>query len=53
MAPLIAEYDRYMDEMTEQLHKYQVKNTQIHSQTHKHIKYIDLINGNIINILQI
>lgn len=25
MAPLIAEYDRHMDEMTEQLQKYQVK----------------------------
>lgn len=28
MAPLIAEYDRHMDEMTEQLQKYQVKNTE-------------------------
>lgn len=27
MAPLIAEYDRHMDEMTEQLQKYQVRNT--------------------------
>lgn len=25
MAPLIAEYDRHMDEMTEQLQRYQVK----------------------------
>uniref|UniRef100_A0A8D0CY12 Sodium channel and clathrin linker 1 n=1 Tax=Sander lucioperca TaxID=283035 RepID=A0A8D0CY12_SANLU len=28
MAPLIAEYDRHMDEMTEQLQRYQVKNTE-------------------------
>ena len=27
MAPLIAEYDRHMDELTEQLQRYQVKNT--------------------------
>ncbi len=28
MAPLIAEYDRHMDEMTQQLQRYQVKNTE-------------------------
>ncbi len=29
MAPLIAEYDRHMDEMTEELQRYQVKNIHI------------------------
>ncbi|KAM4603621.1 sodium channel and clathrin linker 1 [Polymixia lowei] len=29
MAPLIAEYDRHMDEMTEQLHRYQVQMTDV------------------------
>uniref|UniRef100_A0A8C4HA84 Sodium channel and clathrin linker 1 n=1 Tax=Dicentrarchus labrax TaxID=13489 RepID=A0A8C4HA84_DICLA len=38
MAPLIAEYDRHMDEMTEQLQRYQVKN----------IEYLDLTYGSII-----
>lgn len=33
MAPLIAEYDRHIDEMTQQLQKYQVNNSQIHFKT--------------------
>ncbi|XP_029915793.1 sodium channel and clathrin linker 1 isoform X2 [Myripristis murdjan] len=38
MAPLIAEYDRHMDEMTEQLHRYQVQMTDVKMKLEKVVK---------------
>lgn len=50
MAPLIAEYDRHMDEMTEQLHRYQVENQEmffihfkvVNVETHKYVEYLNI-----------
>lgn len=44
MAPLIAEYDRHMDEMTEQLQRYQVKNTE----TMRHTNLMRTVKLNIV-----